>query len=200
MNLSLPHSDTEDLTPNWNPDDWETPNDIAYKMSGLINLSTDKFILEPTAGSGQIAQYLPKGTTCIERNSNRVQKGMQLAPHCYWHCLDYLEAEVGSIFDVIITNPPFSLALPIIERSLRLLNNRSPTARLLFLLPLDFNCGKGVGMYWQSSIEPIAYIHHTYRIKGRIGFLKNGVPYTKRQCYDAVFDIRLGSPKLKTYL
>jgi hypothetical protein len=37
-------------------------------------------------------------------------------------------------FDLIVTNPPFSLAIQFIEQGLRLLDKDNPNARLLYLL------------------------------------------------------------------
>jgi hypothetical protein len=89
--------------------------------------------------------------------------------------------------------------------------NDSPNSRLLFLMPLDWNCAQSRAKVWESLD---AHIHHIYPVSTRIDYLKNGIPMSKcqktingvpqfdkngkpirnsgRQCYDAVFDIRLG--------
>ncbi len=111
--------------------------------------------------------------------------------------------------DLIITNPPFSLCIEAVAKSLRLLNN-SPNSRLLFLMPLDWNCSQGRAKAWEFLD---AHIRHIYPIADRVDYLKEGIPMSKcqkiiqgvpqfknrkpvmnsgRQCYDAVFDIRLG--------
>jgi hypothetical protein len=77
-------------------------------------------------------------------------------------------------------------------------------------MPLDWNCSQGRAKAWESLN---AHIHHIYPIADRVDYLKEGIPMSKcqkiinglpqfkngkpvmnsgRQCYDAVFDIRLG--------
>ena len=109
--------------------------------------------------------------------------------------------------------------LPIRHLVCALLNPDNPTARLLFLMPLDWNCAQSRAKVWDKLD---AHIHHVYRIPKRVDYLINGVPCSKtpkkldngkdminalsrkpkmmsgRQCYDAVFDIRLGKENPST--
>jgi hypothetical protein len=185
---------------NWTNDDWQTPEGIAIAMSRLVN-KTDLRILEPCAGTGQIAKFLPNNlrglNTCCEINPARFRQGMANVPSCCWMNADFLDNDVvlsfsnyELIYDLIIGNPPFSMCVEFIERSLSLLDPDNDQARILFLLPIDWNCGKARAAAW-NKLE--AHIHHEYRIEGRVAFLDaNGVPQPKRQVYDAVFDIRPG--------
>ncbi|MBD6620017.1 methyltransferase [Komarekiella sp. 'clone 1'] len=182
-------------TINWTPDDWQTPNEIARLMTQLV-IPSDSFILEPAAGTGQIAKYIPhpesRNILCLDINEQRVNLGQHNAPDCNWLVADFLrdEIEPATLFDLIITNPPFSKCVEYIERSLELLNPDNPEARLIFLLPLDWNCSKARGAHWQRLN---AHIHKEYRIMGRVAFLDaEGVPRSRRQCCDAVFEIRPG--------
>lgn len=184
----------ESIIPDdWDADSYQTPSNerqpIAQKIANLITPS-DREVLEPSAGAGQIAQFLPKGSTCMEIKKSRVAQGKERASHCQWIEGDFLAWETEQRFDAIVGNPPFSLAMPFVEKSLTLLNPHNPVARILFLLPLNFNCPQGQGAYWDTLP---CHIFHTYRIRGRVHFLgRNGIPEMKRQCDDAVFDIRLG--------
>jgi hypothetical protein len=186
---------------NWTNDDWQTPEGSAIAMSRLVK-QTDLRILEPCAGTGQIAKFLPDKlgglNTCCEINPARFRQGMKNAPGCCWINGDFLEVDVDAvlltscefIYDLIIGNPPFSKCVEFIERSLSLLDIDNNQSRILFLLPIDWNCGKARAAAWKKLD---AHIHHEYRIEGRIAFLDaNGIPQPKRQIYDAVFDIRLG--------
>lgn len=178
-------------TDEWNSDLWQTPANVASLMSKLI-LPSDRYILEPCAGTGQIAKFLPVGSYANELLWSRYKQGMQSSPSCIWSNEDFLNSDVWECdcFDLIITNPPFSMCVEFIRRSLSLLNPNNPDARLLFLLPLDWNCPIGRATAW-SKLD--ARIHHVYRYKGRVTYLDaTGTPQKGRQCSDAVFDIRLG--------
>ncbi|MBD2364474.1 hypothetical protein H6G36_25430 [Anabaena minutissima FACHB-250] len=179
---------------DWTNDDWQTPNKEAQLIAKLAK-PTDEYILEPCAGAGQIAKHLPNTVYANEVNWTRYRQGRAIAPNATWSNEDFLTSDVWECdcFDLICTNPPFSKSVEFIERSLQLLNPNNPESRLLFLLPLDWNCTLGMAEEW-SSLG--AHIHHTYQVKGRVAYLDvNGVPQKRRRRCDAVFDIRLGKKK-----
>lgn len=188
-----------DFEAGFTADDWETPDDVACRMAGLVRPS-DLRILEPAAGSGQIAKYLPSGSFCCEIKSNRVALGQKKAPQCHWKQYDFFtlaielirlneknEARYGC--DVIITNPPFSKAIEFIEQGLTLLNRDNSNARLLYLLPIDFCSSIKRGMAFKALD---CHVYHEYRIMNRIAYIRGGKSVKGRQIYDAVFDIRPG--------
>jgi hypothetical protein len=188
-----------EVEPEWTSDDWQTPNEIASLMAKLVKPS-DRFILEPAAGKGQIAKYLPFGTFCVEINEQRFVSGYKNTLHCHWLNSNFFDeyylCHVG--YDLIISNPPFSKCVEFVERSLCLLNPDNPESRILFLLPLDWNCSKERGNAWRKLN---AHIHHIHQIMGRVAYLDaSGVPQTKRQCVDAVFEIRPGKGGVVSYL
>ena len=202
-------------------DDYETPNELAIALASLT-LRTDKHILEPFAGSGQIANYLPcyaAQVDCVEIKKTRFTQGQSNHSNCNWFNKSFFDVDLFCYYDLVITNPPFSLCVEANAHSLKLLNPDNPTARLLFLMPLDWNCAQSRAKVWN---ELDAHIHHVYRIPKRVDYLINGVPCSKtpkklsdgkdminalsrkpkmmsgRQCYDAVFDIRLGKENPST--
>lgn len=198
-------------------DDYETPDYIASAMANLI-LPGDKNILEPFAGTGQIVKHLP-GDRFIDAVEIKRSRYLQLKNCCFTYNGSFFEFDHHNDYDLIITNPPFSLCIEAIAHSLKLLNSDNPTARLLFLMPLDWNCAQSRAKVWD---ELDAHIHHVYRIPKRVDYLINGVPCSKtpkkldngkdminaitrkpkmmsgRQCYDAVFDIRAGKENPST--
>lgn len=204
---------TEDFT----NDDYETPDDIAKAMATLV-LPTDKNILEPFAGTGQIVKYLPSDRLIdvVELKSSRYTQLIELHKHCFAYNGSFFEFMVDNEYDLIITNPPFSLCMEAISHSLKLLNPGNPTARLLFLIPLDTFSSQARSEKLKSLD---GHIHHTHLIPRRVDYLKDGEPMSKcqkiingipqfkngkpiknsgRQCYDAVFDIRLGKENPST--
>jgi predicted RNA methylase len=107
--------DLDDFT----SDDWETPDPVALKIASLV-LPTDKRIIEPAAGTGQIAKFLPTRSNprvkAIELKPGRCTLGAQKAPNCDWYNEDFFslarqfEAE-QTRFDLFTGNPPFSLGM-----------------------------------------------------------------------------------------
>jgi SAM-dependent methyltransferase len=194
-------------------------------MAALVT-SEDRRILEPCAGTGQIVKYLQqpglqgKYIHANEIKLERVEKGKQNAPWAWWSNVDFLSTKIEASFDVIITNPPFSICLDFIERSLELLDKSNPNARLLFLLPVDWACSQGRAARWKSLDAHIAKI---YLLAGRQDYLKDGVPASQtqkktksgipifsidgkpvmmsgRQVSDAVFCIKPGKNDFISYL
>lgn len=220
--LEIPGISTSTTDDSFTNDDYETPDKEAQAMAKLV-LPTDKNILEPFAGSGQIVKHLPSDRLIdvVEIKKTRIEKMLlgvlNFNSVCNMNFFD-LDCETRK-YDLIITNPPFSLCVEAIAHSLTLLNPNNPTARLLFLMPLDWNCAQSRAKVWN---ELDAHIHHVYRIPKRVDYLINGVPCSKtpkkldngkdmvnaltrkpkmmsgRQCYDAVFDIRLSKENAST--
>lgn len=185
MQLSLiPQTELPD---DFTGDDWETPDHIARLIAAEVNLTDpvrnlDHVIIEAGAGSGQIAQFLPTGTHCIEAKRSRVERGKLKAPNCTWYHADFLQwdaLEPGTV-DLVIGNPPFSLAADFLNKALDLIHNRG---KVVFLLPCD-TLHKPEGFL--DKVHG-GFIHSTWPIVGRIAYLKNGVPHRGRQVYDSIF-------------
>jgi hypothetical protein len=199
--------------------DYETPDKIAKAIAGLI-LPSDHYILEPCAGTGQLIKYFPANRCidCIEIKCSRYLEGKKEHKWVDWYNLDFLGTlPIDYGCDVVITNPPFNLMMEFVEKSLSLLDLNYPHARLLFLMPLDWNCTKKRS---QQFKELDAHVHHVHQIPERIDYLMNGVPCSEtqkivdgvpvfgkggkpvmmsgRQCVDAVFDIRPGKENTAT--
>jgi hypothetical protein len=176
---------------------WESPPEIACKMAALLT-NKDLAILCPAAGRGNIARYIKagwlptkqvRGVCAVELNPQRMADGKILAPYVWWKCADFLKLEPVAEYDVAIENPPFSLAMSFLERSLLWLNPANPDARLLYLLPGDFFASRERCDQFEALD---CHIHHRYRIRGRVAYIKEGVQVEGRMIYDCVYDIRPG--------
>jgi len=177
-------------------DDWETPSYVAKQMGELIH-PEDLFVIEPSAGTGQIARYLPAGAVCIENNSCRCSIGAETLPQHYWVLRNFLATvkadfeghdwDIYSIYgepDLIIGNPPFSLWTDFLLHSLALVRTGG---RVIFLGPCDqFHKPtelKRLGQ-WKDRINVIPH-----PIVGRVAYLKDGVAVHGRQIYDSIFEV-----------
>lgn len=84
-----------------------TPENIAQDAVELAQIDETHSNLEPSAGQGGIADFLPVDqTTCVEISllHCKVLEGKGFKPIC----ADFLAWEPGRLFDRIVLNPPFS--------------------------------------------------------------------------------------------
>ena len=197
--------------------DYETPDYVAKAMVELIQPS-DQFILEPCAGTGQIASLVRQGLShehhlsCFEINPYLFEKlESHISPSEFGGlaCEDFLQTTESKVFDLVITNPPFDYGMEFIEKGLSVLRD-APNSRLLYLLPVDYLLTQKRAKQFQ---EMDAHVSAIYAIPGRVDYLKDGVPMSQtqqvkngilqfkgsrplmmpgRQCSDAVFEIRNG--------
>lgn len=193
---------TEEYSLGWDPNDYETPDRVARAMARLIKPSDIK-ICCPTAGSGQITQYLPrdKRVIAIEPQADRVRQGMLKAPFAAWRRALFQDVTLFEQQHVFIDNLPFEGAMELIELMLEHLDRSYKYARILALLPTDYFGALERSRHF-NRLD--AHIHKAIQIPGRVDYLKFGVPMSKqvnpetgklygaRQCYDSVFDIRPG--------
>lgn len=71
---------------------------------------------------------------------------------------DYLTYEFNHKFDVVITNPPFYLALPIIKKALM---DTVEGGYVIMLLRLNFFGSKARFPFWEFNLPKYVYVHHT---------------------------------------
>lgn len=79
---------------------------------------------------------------------------------------DYRQWNVLVNFGAIITNPPFSLAIQIIEKALEDVENGG---WVIMLLRLNFLEGKGRKAFWDKYMPRYIFVHHQ-----RMSFTQNG--------------------------
>lgn len=166
----------------FNKNNYETPSHIAAAMCKLI-LPTDKRILEPCAGTGQILKAiiqradLANNILSIEYCEIKQERSDKLPMWIPQLGVDFFNVEDVEHYDLIITNPPFDYALEFIEKSLTLLND-DPHSRLIYLLPIDTFSSKSRAKYFQLLD---CHISNISIIPGRIDYIKDGVPVSKTQ-------------------
>ena len=154
-------------------DFYATPIDVVKNILTKINLNKygDK-VLEPSAGNGNVVQglkeiYPQKDVTALEiraeeketlrEKSNKVIIG------------DYLNIDVGK-YDIIIGNPPYSLAKEFILKSL---DNLNDDGILIFLLRTAFLESKSRYQFWQEN--PLSGL---YTLSKRPSFTGHGTDAT----------------------
>ena len=109
-------------------------------------------VLEPSAGNGNVCkmykQYYPKARiTAIELDEGFSVPLQGVADSCYFG--NFLTDFKFPKYDVIIGNPPFSLAQEFVEKSLTLLDDNGV---LVFLLRTSFLESKKRHNFWQKNL------------------------------------------------
>ena len=183
-----------DVDPTFSNDEYETPDGtggslrLAQAFAKLVGDLPGHLILDCTAGSGRVAQFLPLGAVCVEIRADRVETGKARASQCEWHCGNFLKMGLHHLgrserFACILSNLPFSIAIPFIAHCRDFL---TPDGTLLFLLPVNyFSTGEHADALAELEAEGLRRIH-LYQIRGRVGYLKGNVPLNSRQCDDAI--------------
>ncbi len=86
-----------------------TPSELAEELISLAGIDADSRVLEPEAGTGNIADVAKRVTEqvdCIERMVE-FREILQLKKHRLISD-DLLDAEAEPVYDAVIMNPPFS--------------------------------------------------------------------------------------------
>ena len=166
----------------FNADQYETPEHISSFLADRY--LTDFYrILEPSAGTGNVAKYFDTvKTDCIESDTSRYEIGKSRTTHANWFNQDFLKLpKQDYYYDLIIGNPPYGDSVAIdryrltpiefIKKAVQLL---ADDGLIVFLLESDYFRSKNRSAYFQS-LEGI-YITRKIDIIGRLKFMINGSP------------------------
>jgi len=118
-------------------DMYETPAWATKLILPKIDLSKVHSILEPAAGGGAIARLINTTgpTHLVEINDFWCETLKKLYPQTVVFNMNFLLFTTANRYDLIITNPPFTIAQEFVEKALSL---RSETGLVVMLLRLSF--------------------------------------------------------------
>ena len=142
-------------------DFYATPLETVYAILDVLpDLNEVKFILEPSAGNGNIIKALRSRDIhgfCIEAMEFREEEKENLEELADVVTIgNFLTDDTKhSKYDLIIGNPPYSLAKEFIDKSLELL---APGGRLIFLLRTNFLESKKRFEWWQDKLPNGLYV------------------------------------------
>lgn len=142
-------------------DFYATPLESVYSfLDNYDEIKDSDLILEPSAGNGAIIKALRNRgyKNHIVAIELREEERENLIGHAdSVGILDFLKDPDLGKFDVIIGNPPYSLAQEFIDKSLSLLR---PGGRLIFLLRTNFLESEKRFKWWQDKIPSGLYTLH----------------------------------------
>lgn len=149
---------------------------LLHFLSNHPDIKDSITIFDPCAGGNPIT-HLPDGTIPLPANPMSYPEALasygfitstnDIRPDspAFSHG-DFLDPDTHhpTDWDMIITNPPFNLALPIIEKAL---THVKPGGYVIMLLRLNFFGSKARRPFFQSNMPIETYVHHK-----RISFAK----------------------------
>lgn len=144
-------------------DFYQTPDNAVLSLLGHYPFAHAKTALEPSAGKGAIAKHLKKKglhTTSIEIQP-QFKDDLASTSDKVVICDFLTENMTGRLFDLVVANPPYSMAQPFIEKCLTLL---SPGGSAAFLLRLSF-AGSIKRMAFFKEHRPLSILVLTQRPK-----------------------------------
>lgn len=142
-------------------DFYATPLETVYSLlDNYDGISPGDIILEPSAGNGNIIQALrDRGflnwIDAIELRDEELFELSLTANQVFIEDFLSINKKDFSQYDVIIGNPPYSLAQEFIDKSLELL---APGGRLIFLLRTNFLESNKRFKWWQDKIPNCLYV------------------------------------------
>lgn len=141
-------------------DFYATPLETVYTLLDNYNgIEPGDLILEPSAGNGNIIRAIKnRGYTnfieAVEIRDEETSELMRIADEV--SICDFLtDFDATCRYDVIIGNPPYSLAQEFIDKCLTLLK---PGGRLIFLLRTNFLESKKRFAWWQNKTPNGLYV------------------------------------------
>jgi hypothetical protein len=128
---------------------YPTPEAVARAAIDMADIGDEHACLEPSAGTGGLADYLPKErTTCVELSE--LHCAVLRAKGYRADCMDFIQwANSAGRFDRVVMNPPFAdgRALAHVEAAASLV---SDGGRLVAILPASMR-GKPVLPGWTAE-------------------------------------------------
>ncbi len=130
-------------------DFYPTPEETIKAFLDVYQLGGGVTVLEPGAGNGNIIRALRQyGDFNIDAIEIRPEERESLEAICNQVTIgDFLELDIQKKYDLVIGNPPFSLALEFIQRAFRVVK---PGGKVIFLLRTAFLESDRRFSFWQE--------------------------------------------------
>jgi hypothetical protein len=133
-------------------DFYNTPSYTLQSLLDVLDVQKAKSFLEPCRGGGVIYNAMP----IQDRDYAEILEGK-----------DYLKAEFNKKYDLVVTNPPYSLASEFLQKSL------GESGSVWYLLRLNFLESKKRAEWWQNNLPT-----HLLVLSARPSFTGNGTDAT----------------------
>ena len=130
-------------------------------------------ILDPCAGGDEYHEM--SYPAALRKHNNNIDT-IDIRPDSKAETIgDYLQIDCKDKYDLIITNPPFNIALPIITKALEEIKMGGV---VVMLLRLNFFGSKDRKPFWDKHMPEYCFVHHK-----RMSFLDKGGTDSIEYCH-----------------
>lgn len=135
-------------------DFYPTAEPLAFKMVEWAGLRANERVLEPSAGDGAIARYMPDDValTMVEPSSDLRSTAMLRAPKADVRETTFEQHHISNKYHAIVMNPPFGAggktAMDHLAKAARHLR---PGGRIVALIPTGPSADKHFAAWWNSK-------------------------------------------------
>lgn len=167
-------------------DYFATPEPLGLKMVEWANLKPGERVLEPSAGHGAIARYLPEGThrTIVEPSSELASRAALVSPGARAVVDRFENLHITNKYDAIVMNPPFGhggkTAIDHVEKAMSHLANGG---RIVALIPtgqaterlgrlMDSPAAKGIYLVADIQLPAVTFERAGTAIRAQIVVLE----------------------------
>jgi hypothetical protein len=150
------HKDDYYITPPWCAREFMRAWEKDYAKVQNLQVQDDVLILDPCAG-GDSTNPMTYPMVLQEWGLETVSMDLRADSPCNFPGTNFLTADLGDLkFDLVITNPPYNLAVPIIERALEV---TKPMGWVVMLLRINFFGAQKRSKWWQTHMPESIFIH-----------------------------------------
>ena len=158
-------------------DFYETPQNCILNFLQHHPLDPNAVILDPCAGTGAFPKALRQAGYLNQIDAIDVDESVyDVVDANNRHCEDFLKLEPPYEYDVIFSNPPYSLAEEFIRKAFTLVNKEK--FEIIYLLRLNFLESKKRHDFWQEYM-----VNDLYVLSNRPSFTGNGTDCTSYAFY-----------------
>lgn len=148
-------------------DYFATPEPVGLKMIELADIRAGEKVLEPSAGHGAIARWMPEGSEkfAIEPSSAlRPRLAMVFDGNII--SSDFEDLNIVNKFDAIVMNPPFgSAGRTAIDHVIKASNHLKDGGRIVALIPVGSTDKKFDKWFYETETRPLKPIFEKDNIK-----------------------------------
>ena len=158
-------------------DFYETPQDCILNFLKHHPIDPNAVILDPCVGTGAFPKALRMAGYTNQIDTIEIDSNFKAVPEASnHHCEDFLQLEPPYKYDVIFSNPPYSLTEEFIKKAFTLVNKEK--FEIIYLLRLNFLESKKRHDFWQDYM-----VNDLYVLSNRPSFTGNGTDCTSYAFY-----------------
>jgi hypothetical protein len=135
-------------------DFYPTPEPLGLKMVEWAGIRANERVLEPSAGDGAIARFMPDdaAVTIVEPSDDLGSTALLRAPRANLAATTFEQHHISNKYHVVVMNPPFgSGGKTAMDHLAKAAKHLRPGGRLVALIPSGNSADKRFDAWWNSD-------------------------------------------------